>query len=150
MKEVNRYSDHFLALNLLTFGEAIDQNLFPTLPEVEPVSAIVSTFPVKTFYFPITKLTQLSFLILLSSLRKGFADVTSGDSQLLELWFSSRTISFSYSSSIPSVKYGCLSASAAEIRSRGFFLSIRTSKLRAFGSSLLYYQPQKLMLLALF
>ena len=56
--------DHFLALNLLAFGEIIDSNLFPTLLFVEPVSTKVSTLPVKPFSRPILKSTQLSFFIV--------------------------------------------------------------------------------------
>ena len=61
---------------------ATDSNLFPILLLFEAVSAMVSTFPVKTFSFPILKSTQESFLIVLSSFRSGFPDVNRGESQV--------------------------------------------------------------------
>jgi hypothetical protein len=63
-------------------GDIIDSNLLPTLLLVEPTSATVSTFPVNKFYLPITKSTQLSFLIFLSSFLTGLAEIKRGDSQL--------------------------------------------------------------------
>lgn len=61
---------------------ATDSNLFPILLLFEAVSAMVSTFPVNTFSFPILKSTQESFLIVLSSFRSGFPDVKRGESQV--------------------------------------------------------------------
>jgi hypothetical protein len=83
---LNNYSypsiNHFLALNLLIFGMATDSNLFPILLLFEAVSAMVSTFPVKTLSVPILKSTQESFLIVFSSFLSGFPEVRRGESQV--------------------------------------------------------------------
>lgn len=81
---MNKYDiasdDHFLLLNLLTFGITTDSNLFPTELFVDPVSPTVSVFPVNTFYLPILNATQLSFLRSLSYLRAGLLLVKRGES----------------------------------------------------------------------
>jgi hypothetical protein len=72
--------DHFFKLNLLTFGITTLSNFFPTLLFVLVVSAIVSTFPVNTFYFPITNSIQESFLVNCSCFLAWFAVVSNGES----------------------------------------------------------------------
>ena len=71
--------DHFFKLNLLTLGITTLSKFFPTLLCVLDTSAMVSTFPVKTFYLPITNSIQESFLIICSFFLAALAVVNRGD-----------------------------------------------------------------------